>query len=297
MNDWSLGALTSAAHEHASANLQRWSEHAAFFDDTVGRMLEARWIHPWMNFAADVMRSGREFKALVLPAHVAHLASSTGFPHGEPGSDAEAHSYCLHLMTGAVLRSLARSGFLAFAGLPIEAIGVHRRTVESLLQIELLVDDPALAIHCWRLTQTYDKGRRKNLFYMRAKAASSVVNNPQQDPASLSPLQRELHRSANDSGLNLGPHAGLQHGFLGKGKGLPFEAFHPFDVGSDVGTYAWRCAAQTLKLVTALLPKLHWVDQPKWRAAIADLEPRSAVIETRDRARRGTSQPAEMDDA
>ncbi len=254
-------------------------------------MIEASWIHPWIDFRADVVRAGREFMAgrLVVPDHVART-SSVGYPDGLPGSDEEAQSYSLNLLTGSALRSLCRSGYLALCGLPLESVGVHRRTIETLLQIDVLVDDISLSRPCCGLAFSGDrKNRKQNEFYRAMARRTQVINNLQVPETDLTPLERELRRSANDAGLHLGPHAGLQHGVAGKrwDKVNALNEFDPFDVGqTEVGPFLWRYAAQTWRLCTVLLPKLDWVDSDKWLAASPSLEDMSAQIETQDRERR-----------
>lgn len=273
---------------NAVENLTRWPEHAAFFDGTVRALAEARWIHPWMNLAAEITMNDRAAKATGLLGSAQVLDGGyTDWPNGEPGSEAEAQSYCLHLLTAGALRSLARSGLLAFAHLPLESVGIHRRMIETLLQIELLVDEPALAIDCWRLgLQMTPKDRKANPFLKRADEAWKRPNNLQNyKDADLTPLQRMLRCSNEDAALHLGPHAGVQHGISGM-EDVGVHSF--FDVRHrDVGIFAWRCATQMIKLCQVLIPKLRWVDCAKWEQAVDPLLRQSACIERADRARHG----------
>jgi len=288
MGDWSIESFLRDANGFASHSLVGWADHASFFEETIKALLDSRWLHPWENWRANFLRTGREQarKVLILPAHHAHHEQDVGGPGGEPGSDEEAQSYCLNLMTISVVRSFARSGYLAFIGLPTVGVGEHRRTVEAMLQIELLADQPELALECWRLaSQHTTKERKANLFRQRADRIQQAISNRQNYPdAGLTPLQLLMRRSAEDAGLHLGPHAGVHHGAAGKAPGI----VSPFDVAhEEVGMFAWRFAAQLRTLVDVLSAKLSWIDASAWRRASSELQKRSSDIEAADERRRG----------
>jgi hypothetical protein len=213
---YTLASIASRSAERAAANLKRWPEHTAFFDDVVGGMIGAKWVPPLENFQAEVLREGRLAHAqaapLLVPAH-------------------------------------------------------HARELGSVDSTRPL--------------------RKANAFGKRAETARSQWQDPNMPEARLSPLQLELRRSVDDWTLHMGPHGGQHHAHMGVRTGT--VGYDPLDVGSgDDGFYAWRFAAQALKLCTALVKKLPWIDRSRWLALRDRMEPRSAQLELTGKRRHGT---------
>lgn len=293
MGSWNLQSIAGDASKLAASNITKWPEHVTLFDDTVDAVDRCRWIHPWENLPARVSREQREAgPRLIVPSYLATSLSSSLYPNDEPGSEQEAQSYCLHLLTMGALRSLVRAGYMALCGLTLEALGAHRRTRETILQIEVLLTTPGIGLDCWRLSRQHStRLRKRNPFLQAANAATHRISNKQNyDDSDLTPLELRLRQSSDDAGLHLGPHAGIHHGLMGKAEK---NQFCLFDRGiRSAGVALWRFASETRQLVSIMAQSATWMDRPRWAAESAPLQERSASLELQDRKERGLMDPS-----
>jgi hypothetical protein len=200
-------------------------------------------------------------------------------PHGLPdGCDSGRYSVMVRLAALSLTRGLARSGFLAFAGLPSEAIGVHRRTIEAILDLELLLDKPDLVIEYERLASEADRKKRtQNYLYKTKERLQSQIKDPNFPRAKLSPLQQSLAERGQDGLLNVGPHSGAFHAATGVGYDGGFGFFDP--QSRLVKYMGFRFPWETVQLLDALRPKLTWIDGSKWNATLRAIQAAAREIE------------------
>ncbi len=213
-------------------------------------------------------------------------------PQGLPdGADSNRHMLMVRLAAHSLVRSLARSGFLAFAGMPSEALGVHRRTLESFLDLELLLEKPALVLDYQQLIYEPDRSKStKNPFYAAKHTLQRQLKDPGFARNKLSPLQQSLADRGQYATLNIGAHAGGFHAITGIGFGGSFGFFDPQI--RMVKYMGFRFPWETLQLLDALRPKLTWIDGPTWTATVLDVQKEARVIE--NAIREADDRPAEV---
>lgn len=226
---------------------------------------------------------------LVPPEGVQH--DTKGLPAGEK---TEQHHRCVFLAAFGLLRTVTRSGLFAFSCLPAEAIAVHRRTLEAVLDLEFLLDRPDLAAAYEAHAIEGDRITRKNNPFNVAKGrVQSEIKNPDKrfPVAKLSTLQRALRDRADFGMLDAGPHAGPIHAVLGHHEG----GFGFIDPRSWMCVrMAFRCGWEAFQLIDALRPKLTWIATSRWEASATSVQAQARVIEqhVREKDKPHASKPA-----
>ena len=259
--DWRLRKLLGDLPKNADLLFEAASLYWPFFDHVVERLMHAPIVPP-EDFVHDTKGFG-------------------GFAPGDvpPGEPTKQHHRCVFLAALAFIRTLTRSGLLAFCGMPSETLGLHRRTLESLVDIELLVDRPHLAPAYEAHATEGDRAvRRQNLFHNASHNLNSEIKdpNPRRPIDTFTPLQCELRKRGQFGYLDAGPHSGMFHAAMG----FREDVFCFLDPRSWlIAMLTYRCAWEAFQLCDALVPKLAWIDGAKWDATAANVQEQARVIE------------------
>jgi hypothetical protein len=253
--DWRLRhLLLDVAPKAAKLLLDQGTLYSDFFDQVVKTLMRAPLV-PALDFPLD----------------------SRGLPAGEP---TDRHRRCVFLAALSLLRTCARSGFLSFGCMHSESIAVHRRTLESLLDLELLIDRPELSIPFEAHALEVERSKRSaNAFNVAKSSVQGQIKdpNPKFPLSKLSQLQRALRARSQVGTLDTGPHAGMLHALSGYASDGTFGFFDPR--GWHTVRMTFRYAWETLQLVDALHPKLTWIDRATWGASATSLQTQARVIE------------------
>jgi phosphohistidine phosphatase SixA len=159
----------------------------------------------------------------------------------------------------------------------MEAVGAHRRTVEGLLHIDVLVENPELAWDYWRSGSQFKRqDRQKNKFKRHVDKVQREIANTQIPEQRLTALQRMLRQRSDDALMHMGHHPGIQHIVAT----MPAsDEYSLFDVQMRSGLHVWRFASETLQLAGMLVPKLKNVAQSTWAAGVASLRKEASELE------------------
>jgi hypothetical protein len=266
MEGWNLSDWIREIPSLAQANVNRWPEHASFFETTVQGFIASRFAPPDGLLARMVIDSaaGKDAAAgLSILDDTSAEWKKRHWPTGEmPLDDSHVHLFCLHQACWAFIRSLARCGFFAVAGFQLDAFTAHRRTREALIDIELLLDDASLARPYWaHASETTKVARTSNPFYIAACQARARAGDPTCPATKRTPLQQAIGAGPDFAILNAGPHAGAQHGASGLSDGRIGFFDRMFKNGA---VHAVVFAHDALHLADVLAAKLRWLDSALW---------------------------------
>lgn len=282
---WTLESLLEQLPTIARKSRDRWPHHCTFFEAAVEALRTAPFPPPSQLLQELMIESATATDAASGRSPVDPGSPEWSRRHWPtpqmPTDDRSAQLFCVQQATWAALRSMARSGFFAIAGLQVESLGCHRRTREALVHLELLVDDITLARPYWdHARETTREKRTANAFFKATERANSQIGNPQFPRSKHTALRRALADRASFGLLNAGPHAGALHGVSGFAAG----AYGFFDTISENGPrYAFVFAYETLQLTNLLMPKLSWIEQPAWAQSFACFRKAAQEIEREDR--------------
>jgi hypothetical protein len=290
LGDWTLRTLAASARGNYEKNAEKWPQFAAFQDRTVA-FLRKEWVPPKLDPVAlrEVRQRVEEQQSVLFLIPGTEAAAERVFGKGPAGPE-EARSLGIHLASSGVVRSLALSGLHAFHDLVMEAVGAHRRTVEGLLHIDVLVESPDLAFDYWRSGSQFTRqDRRVNRFTRRVKKVQQDIANPQVPESRLTQLQRMLRQRCDAALMHMGHHPGIQHIVAT----MPTsDEYSLFDVQMRSGLHVWRFASETLQLAGMLVPKLKNVAQGAWDAGVASLREEASELERIVAEQSGRATPA-----
>ena len=289
---WTLDGIDAAFAARYAAARVRWSRQRALVDATLALLDRSGWLHVEPSpEACRESTSMRRQRALLI-----------GVPLDDPE---EIHATMVDRSptTGGVLglrfalavvrRCYATACFFAMHDLYFESLAVHRRMVEAILDVCLVLADPPkrgwIYFRDQRDRRQREEDRRKGTKRKRnrwqrihERALEKMRNKPREQR---SDWQAMLLDRLPDV-LHGGVHAGVQHALMTTVAPDPADDHSGHAVASffddlaamRVGHLATSATAALLDLIAPLVPQHPSMHADTWSSGLRQLEPRLAEL-------------------